>query len=151
EILRSRGWSKGLSTADATELHIWIVRQFPLDEDPQDRGHGAHVITPRHTLADLRDAILGELSSRGTLDALAAIERIQREFPQRDLTPYIQSARDAAAQSTWTPRTPREILELRSTRGADAEPMTLQVTGRKPPSSTGAGPSAAPPPASSRT
>ncbi|WP_437325784.1 SIR2 family protein [Sorangium sp. So ce381] len=115
EDRHSSAWSKCLSIADAVAIYVWIERYFPSDNDPQDRQGEIHEITPRHMVAELRNSLLSELRSRGTIEAVAALEQLQKTFPDRDFTWSIHGAKEAAAQGTWTSRAPREIIDLRPT------------------------------------
>jgi hypothetical protein len=112
EFRRASTWGKGLSIADAVAIYVWIERHFPSDNDPQSPQGEIHEITPRHRVAELRNTLLSELGSRGTMEAVAAIEQLQKTFPDRDFTWSIHGAKEAAAQGTWTPRAPREIIDL---------------------------------------
>lgn len=119
DIRRSRTWGQDLLTADVTDLYLWLESQFPKHEDPQHQSSGFHAVTPRDAIGELRDGLLSALVARGTLEAVAAIERIRRELPERDLTWEFLAAKQAAAQGTWGPRTPREIIEIRPTSACD--------------------------------
>ncbi|WP_437651055.1 SIR2 family NAD-dependent protein deacylase [Sorangium sp. So ce362] len=111
----SSSWCKCLLNADAMMIYVWIERHFSSDSDPQDRQGEMNDFTSRRRVAELRNSLLGELSSRGTLEAVAAIEQIQQTFPDRDFTWAIHGAKDAAAQGTWIPRSPCEVIDLGST------------------------------------
>ncbi|WP_437581650.1 SIR2 family protein [Sorangium sp. So ce887] len=115
EPRHSSTWGKCLSLEDAMTIYVWIERHFPSDSDPQDRQGEMDDSTSRHRLAELRNSLLGELSSRGTLEAVAAIEQIQQTFPDRDFTWVIHRAKDVAAQGIWIPRSPCEVIDLGST------------------------------------
>ncbi|WP_437923409.1 SIR2 family protein [Sorangium sp. So ce291] len=104
----SSAWCQCLSIADAASIYEWIERHFPGDSDPREIR-----VTPRRRVAELRDSLLRDLRSRGTTEAVAAIEHIQQTFPDRDVTWALHGAREAAAQRTWIPRAPREIIDLR--------------------------------------
>ncbi|WP_437539195.1 SIR2 family protein [Sorangium sp. So ce726] len=122
----SSAWGKCLSIPDVTSIYVWIERHFSRDSDPLDPQGEIHEITSRHMVAELRNSLLGELTSRGTLEAVAAVEQLQQTFPNRDFTWAIHGAKDAAAQGTWIPRTPREIIDLGPT-------ASTAVAGRPPP------------------
>lgn len=111
-VRRSKSWAKGLSIAQAMDLYVWMLGQFPHAEDPVDRSRGFTAVTPRHQVAELRDSVLSEVISRGTPEAVAALQQLQREFPARDYTWAIHSAKEAAAQESWVPRSPAEIIAL---------------------------------------
>ncbi|APR86270.1 Hypothetical protein A7982_11619 [Minicystis rosea] len=112
DLRHSRNWSAPLSTADAADLYVWLAHEFPHEEDPRDTMRGFAEVTPRHQVAELRDAVLSEIISRAKPEAIAALERIQCELPARDYTWAIHGAKEAAAQSTWVPLTAQEVLAL---------------------------------------
>ncbi|WP_272421490.1 SIR2 family NAD-dependent protein deacylase [Polyangium jinanense] len=114
-LRRSDAWGRKLTTADIAELYTWLEHEFPEDEGAEHRSRGLHPITPRDMVVELRNGLLNVLISRGTPEAVAALEQIQVTFPQRDWTRVILLAKEAAAQGTWTPRSPREIVQLRPT------------------------------------
>ncbi|WP_437942694.1 SIR2 family protein [Sorangium sp. So ce341] len=118
-------WGRSLSIADAMAICTWIERHFPSDGDPQVREGEVYEITPRHMVTELRSSLLGDLRSRGTLEAVAAVEQLQQLFPDRDFTWAIHGAKEAAAQGTWTPRTAREIIDL--------SPVVSKTMPRHPP------------------
>jgi hypothetical protein len=111
---QSREWCKALSTDDLADMYIWLSNEVPLTPTPKVRSRGSPPVTPQKMADEVRNALLNELVSRGSPESLAALERIQQAFPQRDWTWELLLARDAASQGTWTPRSPREIIELRS-------------------------------------
>ncbi|WP_438003441.1 SIR2 family protein [Sorangium sp. So ce321] len=104
----SAAWCQCLPVADAISIYVWIERRFLSDSDPREIRD-----TPRRRVAELRDSLLDDLRSRGTTEAVAAIEHIQQTFPDRDVTWVLHGAREAAAQRTWIPRAARAIIDLR--------------------------------------
>lgn len=123
EMMRGqRSWPKSIPTGDVADLYIWMEHQFSAKDDPNDRSLEAYLVTPRHTIGELRDALLGELTGRGSAEAIAAIERIQQAFPDRDLSLHRLWAKESAAQGTWTPLTPREVIALRPTSFTERGP-----------------------------
>jgi predicted phosphodiesterase len=111
---RSRAWGLGLRPSDLANIYVWIERDFPRELDPHDRGPGFHMVTSRHMVGELRDSLMSDLSSRGTTEAVEAISHIAAVFADRDFTWSLLRAKETAAQATWTPRSPTEVVELRA-------------------------------------
>jgi hypothetical protein len=102
-----------LSEEDVAEFFIWIMREFPLDQDPKYDGDAAYFVSARHDIVELRNQLLGNLEARGTIRSFQAINRIVEEFPQ---LPWLKWARAEARrrmlEHTWIPPAPFEVLEI---------------------------------------
>lgn len=101
-----------LQERQLADLHLLLSRRFPKSGDPERELGTMYTVTPRHRIADLRGGLVRELVKRGTWKAVRELERIQVKLAQRDLSPQISRAKDAALRSTWRPFSPHEILEL---------------------------------------
>ena len=123
ECLALRGgnssWAKELPTTELVLLVAWIEELFPTDANTRNSGFRARFVTPEDRVGELQNVALAELVSRGTPEVISALERFQLEFPNRDWSWSLLTAREAACQNTWEPRSPREIIDLRPRSVAD--------------------------------
>jgi predicted NACHT family NTPase len=93
------------------ELFIWLVHQYPYDEDP--KHDGAYIVSPRDAVADFRNSILQYLQQLGTVRACEAIQRIATELPNLGfLKQVLLDARKTARLKTWIPPRPVNILKI---------------------------------------
>jgi hypothetical protein len=93
----------------AADLFLWLHRQFPPEEDP--KREGTHCVGSRGSVADLRDALLRLLQSRGTPEACRAIARIAQDLPHVKWLKWAHvEAEKNMLQSTWVPLEPRHFL-----------------------------------------
>lgn len=100
-----------LTEEQLADLYIWLVRQFPYNEDPVHEE--AHWVDPRESVAQWRDAILNYLKNRGTYQACAAIRRVARELPEINWLKYsLLEAEEIALRQTWPPLRPGDILQI---------------------------------------
>jgi hypothetical protein len=100
-----------LPEADLADLYIWVCRHFPADEDPQHED--AHIVGPREALATWRDGLLSALRDAGTVQAVAQVERVAAEFPERTwLAHTVAVARRALREHGWSPMTVTQLDEL---------------------------------------
>lgn len=65
-----------------SDLYIWLVRQYPHDEDPKHEE--GYWVGPKESVVKFRDSILSHLKQRGTHKACEAIRRISNELPELD-------------------------------------------------------------------
>ena len=106
-----------LGEKQLADLYLWLVREFPHDEDPQ--FDEAHAVGPREHIGNWRDSILRYLENLGTSEAVEAIARIQKELPELDWMKWpLFKARVQARQKTWNPPKAEELLAL--TKSAQA-------------------------------
>ena len=100
-----------LNESQVARLYIWLVRQYPYEEDPQYRG--AHAVGFRESVAHFRDDLLSHLKTRGTLESLQEIYHIARDMPQLGWLKWtILEAEKNTRAKTWRPVTPGEIIRL---------------------------------------
>lgn len=103
-----------MTEVQLADLYIWLVHQYPYDEDPDHSNEVmAYDVTPRDGIARLRDGTLSQLKERGTPEACAGIQRLIQELP--DITWLGKTLIDAQAnmrRKTWKPLTPEEFLQF---------------------------------------
>lgn len=100
-----------LTEFQLADLYIWLVRQFPYEEDREHTG----VYSPSKddSARELRDNIVRFLETKGTPSAVTALERASNAFPDLDwLRSTVIEARKNTLRKTWRPLTPQELLEL---------------------------------------
>jgi len=105
-----------LTEEQLADLYIWIVRQYPYEEDPEHEG--AYIVGPREAIADFRDSILKYLKNLGTVQGCKAIQHIIQEFPELEFLKWVLlEARNLTRMKTWTPPRPASILKIARNRG----------------------------------
>jgi predicted NACHT family NTPase len=109
-------WPK-LNEAQLSDLYIWLVKQYPFEEDPQiDRGHA---VSKREQIAHWRDGLLSYLQGRGTYEACESIQRIVSEFPNRlHIKRALLEAQALLRRRTWAPLRPADILKITHDKAA---------------------------------
>lgn len=119
-FLRSGHWHhldtklyEGLTEQQLAELYIWLSQNFPHADDPDYSDAGAHSMTPRDSVVQLRDGVIRVLVNRGTPQAVTAMHSVVIALPGLQGLPYylIEAAR-LMRQRTWAPLTPAEVLRL---------------------------------------
>jgi predicted NACHT family NTPase len=108
------GIQLNLSETQLADLYVWLVRQYPHDEDPDHSNEElAYNVTARDNIARTRDSVLSQLKEQGTLQACAEIQRLIQELP--DITWLRKTLIDAQAsmrRKTWKPLQPEALLQL---------------------------------------
>jgi hypothetical protein len=100
-----------LTEMQLAELYLWLVDQFPPEEDPNIKG--PHWVGSRESVASWRDDIITHLRERGTPEAVEALERLRDKLPRLDwLKGALLAARETARRKIWVPPTPEMILKL---------------------------------------
>ncbi|BAZ33929.1 hypothetical protein NIES4074_64430 (plasmid) [Cylindrospermum sp. NIES-4074] len=95
------------------DLYIWLVKQYPPDEDPVYEG--VHFVGSREQVGTLRNSILTNLKEKGTSQACVEIQRIAKEFPEFTwINKVLLEAQTKRRRNTWHSPTPSEIFELLS-------------------------------------
>jgi predicted NACHT family NTPase len=96
------------------ELYIWLVHEYPYDEDPDYSQQSlAHCVTDRESIGRFRDNALAHLKFAGTEQACKQIQQIMEEFPQFDWLPRtLAEARKNLRLKHWRQKTPEEFLQL---------------------------------------
>lgn len=92
------------------DLFLWLNTHFPRGEDPVEEG--AHFVGDRESLTNFRDGLLEALKSKGTSQAIKALENIGREFPELNIKFYLVKARERFREKNWSPLLPDDFLSL---------------------------------------
>ena len=99
-----------LTERQLVDLWQLLHTRFPPDQDPV--VHGGHIVTPRESVANLRDRLLPELAQRGD-DAAASRRRLVEDNPQLPwLARLAADAEQAARRGDWTPLPTRQVVAL---------------------------------------
>jgi len=110
----SHGIQLKLAEVQLADLYIWLVHEYPYDEDPDHSNEVmAYSVTARDGIARLRDSVLSQLKERGTPEACAEIQRLIQELP--DIIWLGKTLIDAQVnmrRNTWKPPTPEQILQF---------------------------------------
>lgn len=110
---------------DVAEFYLWLVKMFPIDEDPVlPTGH-AFAVTPRMEITKFRDSILHDLKQRGTPESVVALEKIARASPELDekLHWILIEAKSNVRRHSWKPLTPAAFLSLLKESGPSKQPI----------------------------
>lgn len=110
----SHGIQLNLTEKQLADLYIWLVHQYPCNEDPDYSNEVlAHCITDRECIANLRDNVLVQLKERGTLQSCSEIQRIIQEFPSTTwLRRTLLDAQKNMRRKTWQPPQPEQVLQI---------------------------------------
>lgn len=114
ELAAWRGIRLNINETQLADLYIWLVREYPHDEDPDySNDVMAHAITCRENMAKLRDDVLSQLKEYGTFQACNEIQRLIRKLPQ---LPWLRKtlivAQANRRQKQWNPPRPEDILQV---------------------------------------
>jgi len=109
--MRSAGIEQKLTESQLVDLYLWLVRQYPHSEDPNQMV--SHFVSPRENIGHWRDSILDLLSKMGTLEACEGLNRIVGELPELELAKYkLANALKNYRIKSWKPTETEHILEL---------------------------------------
>jgi predicted NACHT family NTPase len=113
-----RGMQFNLTETQLADLYLWLVTQYPYNEDPDYSNEVlAHFVTAREDMANLRDATLSQLKGRGSLQACNEIQRLIQELPNLTwLRKTLLAAQESMRRTTWKPPKPEDILQLVATQ-----------------------------------
>jgi hypothetical protein len=113
-----------LTEDSVADLFIWLVRQFPYDQDPQ--YDDAHFSSKDDTARELRTRLINYLEKVGTPASCHAIQRIVQTLTKLTwLNVVLIEARKNTLKLTWRPLNPQEFLEITS------EPDSILVRNAK--------------------
>jgi predicted NACHT family NTPase len=114
----SHGIQLNLTETQLADLYVWLVCQYPHDEDPDYSNEVlAHSVTARDGMAGLRDSVLIQLKERGTLQACTEVQRLIQELLSITwLTKTLIEAQVNMRRKTWQPPQPEQILQLVSSQ-----------------------------------
>lgn len=123
------GIGQRLTEDQLSDLFIWLVRQYPPDEDPEREE--ARFMKPREYVAGWKNSILRYLENRGTYQACEAIRRIAHELPELEWLKWtLLEAQNVTRHCTWTPPQPGDVLKIardREKRLVQSEDQLLEV------------------------
>jgi len=110
----SHGIQLNLTETQLADLYLWLVHQYPYDEDPDHSNEAmAYSVTARDGIARLRDSALAQLKELGTLQACFEIDRLVKELPEIEwLRKTLINARANMHRKTWQPLTQKEFLQF---------------------------------------
>jgi len=108
------GTRSKLNEKQLADLYIWLVRQYPHNEDPDHSNDVmAHAVGTRESVANLRDGTLEQLKNFGTPHACNEIQRIAQDFPELTwLKKMLIDAQNIMRRKTWEPPSPDKILQI---------------------------------------
>jgi hypothetical protein len=103
-----------ISETEVGTLWEWMLLQYPMAEDPQERRAGlGGTITTRWAVADLRDGLLAHLAGIGTPGSCEELLRLINKYPQLPwLRGFLARAKEQTRRNTWQPPTPRDLFRL---------------------------------------
>lgn len=93
------------------ELFVWMARWYPYSETI-DRTEGAHVVGTAESVRYLRDALLTQLRSRGTPEAVEALRNAGKALNADWMKWHIAEAKSAGFRREWKPADPSYVLSL---------------------------------------
>jgi hypothetical protein len=107
-------WARQLSEPDAVDVYLFLEREFSTSRDKEESRRSRHdPMTQWEIVAELRESVLSSLVWRGTVASVEGVKRISEALPDRDWTQELRRANNAMVQATWTPLTPKEVIDLR--------------------------------------
>lgn len=100
-----------LSEVELSELFIWLVQQYPLNENNKEGRK--RFVSPSDSASYLKDHVLSRLTTMGTYRACEEIRRIMQHFTEmRWLNYNLLEGLENARRKTWTPLTPMDLIKL---------------------------------------
>lgn len=102
---------KFLKEDQLADLYIWLVQQYPHQEDPIHNG--AFIVTNRDSIAQLRDSTLSQLGSRTNDEAIKAMGRISIQVPKVHwlVKPLLLEIQNRMRRE-WKPLSSKNIFKL---------------------------------------
>jgi len=102
---------KQLAEDHLADLYIWLVQQYPYEED--SRPDGVYSAGPDDSARKFRDSILRTLKERGSAPAVTALRRVEQSFPQYEWLRWsVIEAQNQKRRMTWEPVPPQTLLKL---------------------------------------
>jgi predicted NACHT family NTPase len=117
-----------LTETQLADLYIWLVHEYPYDEDPDHSNVMEYSLTARDGIVRLRDGVLSQLKERGTLDACTEVERLIQELP--DITWLGKILIDAQAnmrRKTWHPMSPEDLIQFLTSNEPSNSDLSNQI------------------------
>ncbi len=120
---------RSLSAEAVGQLLSWLIQRFPYSRD--SRRSGAFTETPRTRAEDWRDALLRELQGRADEDALQAVRRLQKSFPELEWLGRVAGEIEQRVEvEAWVPLRVDEVLKLGTVRPVRDERDLLRAVER---------------------
>lgn len=109
----SHGIKSDLTEIQLADLYLWLVHQYPYEEDTDYSNCGAHNVTRRDCMGDLRNSTLSQLQEKGTSLACAKIQYFIQELPALSwLKKTLLVAQANMRRKTWQSPKPEQLLQL---------------------------------------
>lgn len=129
-IARNDKFTNNLSESHLGDIYFFMSNKFPPAEDPKIEG--AHTVSTREMLADLRNAVLMRLVNKGSREACAVIKSLIEKLPEQRLSLVwrLREAQSNTLRRTWIPLAPSKIITLlqeRNRRYVENEEQLLSV------------------------
>jgi hypothetical protein len=106
-----------LNEGQLADLFIWLAQEYPHSTDT--RHEGVFSPSPDDHARRFRDAILSGLKQRGTIESVAALERVAKKLPELDWLKWmIVEAREIKRRQSWKPVSASDILKITHYRDA---------------------------------
>jgi hypothetical protein len=110
---RSAAIGARLPENDLADFYLWLVEQYPFEEDPDILALGMHQVTDREHIADWRDRLLLQLAQRGSPEATQSLERISMTYPAvYRIQRALEEARERVRRDAWKPKRPEDIFQM---------------------------------------
>lgn len=99
-----------LSEDKLKDFYLLIEELYPRKNDP--KYIGAHAVSERDKIAELRDDILQNLKERGTIEAVKVIEEIKQKSEYEFIKWWHNEAFYNYIIKSWKTYSPKELLEI---------------------------------------
>lgn len=107
----NREFDLNLTETQLADFYIWLVQQYPYDEDPIHQG--VYCVGVRDEVISLRNNVLSQLRDTKTIQGCQEIERIIGVFPKLSwLKQYLYDAQKNFRLNNWQPLTPKQLFQL---------------------------------------
>lgn len=105
--------NSNLSEEQLANLFIWLVCQYPYNEDPEHSNDVTYWVSSRDRVADFRNGILERLKNVGTIKSCNEIKLISYKFSELTwLKKVLIDAQNIMRRKTWQPLMPENIIQL---------------------------------------
>jgi hypothetical protein len=102
-----------LSFDQLAELYLFLVKHYPLEDDPKHEIGEGYTVTVRDKIGDWRESILNFMENSGVPEACIALRGLSTELPKYEHLQYkLFRAEFNMRQKTWTPLNETELLDL---------------------------------------
>jgi hypothetical protein len=105
-----------LTEEQAGEFFIWLVQQFPPEEDPPPPNGP---VAERWKVSEMRNDLIVSLQQRATTQACTMLRKIIQVYPDQQWIRWqLHDAEKRLRERTWQPLTPTVVLKLAEKRTA---------------------------------